>query len=897
MDVTMGDAASADHAPGGQPPAPRTAPNPHNPHTIANPYEADPAKLPPNDFHLLKSPNYGRYLPRPDDFTPDPRYTGFGDESNVEYWKGILARCDNTTRIQQAFLARREVHAIGGMIIKFKPSSPDTTGESGTCLFDENEREAMVTASDALGDDIQIPSIYFIGRVGDVDLLVQSRIPGVTLEAAWPYLSAEQKEDFKQQTRRILKRFVSISPPSSEGITEPAYIYADCANARRQRRFGQLEYDLLLMDDNSDDFSFMHNDLVPSKIVINDGKIVGIIGWGQSGWFGLYRARNVHRQIRSPKEISSDTQAEGFGVGDLWTDLYDIEIDRPRPAVKTESLLPSLEKVPTTASVDGELPTPKKIADLKRGSISRASSSERSSPVAPNKTAAANKRTAKKPETKKPVASRKPAPKKRKVGSLDSDSKDAAGRSGTPASSRASRTPAPGPKNAVEEDEVEEDGEGGDDVEDEDDGIFCICRRPDNHTWMIGCDGGCEDWFHGACVKINKADADLIDKYICPNCEESGKGHTTWKPMCRLPSCRQPARLKLKELSKYCSDAHGREFMRIKTQGLKAGESTSPAPATGRHRSARELSSAAARKGRKSAHTESQHTEDSHDEDYDVDMDDAETEEREELEDLGSRGGVLTGPDLKAAISGVKSAKEFRELGENNTGPGADDKADAEQDKKFWFPYESKEDFMDKHPKLKVEDEKLEERRRLCSARSDLLANREKFLVLVRQRVKVVLEKLRKADPKGGWKDICGYDSRVAWSDEEFDEWAKTDEGVKALRDGDLEALLPSGADGDTAMRDDEAGSVDAISRGICTKKRCERHKQWAKVEQQNIALEQGSAEEDWRVQKDDTANFMKVLAREIAGKAGMVDGGHGEVESANAADAKARGGEGVQKK
>ena len=45
--------------------------------------------------------------------------------------------------------------------------------------------------------------------------------------------------------------------------------------------------------------------------------------------------------------------------------------------------------------------------------------------------------------------------------------------------------------------------------------VFCICRKPDNHTWMIGCDGGCEDWFHGKCVNIKEEDAALIDKYIC----------------------------------------------------------------------------------------------------------------------------------------------------------------------------------------------------------------------------------------------------------------------------------------------------------------------------------------------------------------------------------------------
>jgi hypothetical protein len=32
---------------------------------------------------------------------------------------------------------------------------------------------------------------------------------------------------------------------------------------------------------------------------------------------------------------------------------------------------------------------------------------------------------------------------------------------------------------------------------------------------MIGCDGECEDWFHGKCVNIDPRDASLIDKYIC----------------------------------------------------------------------------------------------------------------------------------------------------------------------------------------------------------------------------------------------------------------------------------------------------------------------------------------------------------------------------------------------
>lgn len=97
-------------------------------------------------------------------------------------------------------------------------------------------------------------------------------------------------------------------------------------------------------------------------------------------------------------------------------------------------------------------------------------------------------------------------------------------------------------------------------------GVYCICRKPDNHTWMIACDGGCDDWFHGSCVNIEEQDDGLIDKYICPNCEAKGQGHTTWKPMCRDGGCRRPAWVNEKLVSKYCSDECGRELFSRNTQ-------------------------------------------------------------------------------------------------------------------------------------------------------------------------------------------------------------------------------------------------------------------------------------------------------------------------------------------
>lgn len=64
----------------------------------------------------------------------------------------------------------------------------------------------------------------------------------------------------------------------------------------------------------------------------------------------------------------------------------------------------------------------------------------------------------------------------------------------------------------------------------EDNTLYCICRQPyDDSRWMIGCDGGCDDWFHGPCVGMQQSKGDLVERFVCPNCEASGRGKTTWK--------------------------------------------------------------------------------------------------------------------------------------------------------------------------------------------------------------------------------------------------------------------------------------------------------------------------------------------------------------------------------
>ena len=165
-------------------------------------------------------------------------------------------------------------------------------------------------------------------------------------------------------------------------------------------------------------------------------------------------------------------------------------------------------------------------SDLKREDVTHASSvvgslvGQRSSPILPS--TEAKKRPAPRADKKKGTANliKKPAAKKRKVEAESKDGTPFSQRSATPTSSRASKTPVPkgrkrGSATPVQSSPAPGTAEDEDDDEDEDSELFCICRKPDDHTWMIGCDGGCEDWFHGRCVNMNERDGKIIDKYIC----------------------------------------------------------------------------------------------------------------------------------------------------------------------------------------------------------------------------------------------------------------------------------------------------------------------------------------------------------------------------------------------
>lgn len=51
--------------------------------------------------------------------------------------------------------------------------------------------------------------------------------------------------------------------------------------------------------------------------------------------------------------------------------------------------------------------------------------------------------------------------------------------------------------------------------------LYCLCRKPYDESQFYICCDKCQDWFHGRCVGIVQSEADNIDEYICPKCQQN----------------------------------------------------------------------------------------------------------------------------------------------------------------------------------------------------------------------------------------------------------------------------------------------------------------------------------------------------------------------------------------
>ena len=146
--------------------------------------------------------------------------------------------------------------------------------------------------------------------------MIHSRVEGVALCVAWPYLLRARKSSFKEQAKEIVSALLTIKKA-------PQYVVPD-PDPVTNKAISQEEYDILFCEGNSE-LGFSHNELQPSNIIVKDDTIVGIVDWEMSGFFGK-RAAEVHRTIRCPpKEAFAGLNLSYERIEDLtfWSDLCD----------------------------------------------------------------------------------------------------------------------------------------------------------------------------------------------------------------------------------------------------------------------------------------------------------------------------------------------------------------------------------------------------------------------------------------------------------------------------------------------------------------------------------------------------------------------------------------------
>jgi COMPASS component SPP1 len=316
---------------------------------------------------------------------------------------------------------------------------------------------------------------------------------------------------------------------------------------------------------------------------------------------------------------------------------------------------------------------------------------------------------------------------------------------------------------------------------------------------MIGCDGTCDDWFHGKCVGIEERDKNLIDKYICPHCTKAGIGRTTWKRICRRSGCRQAARMGKtkngKDGSKYCSEECGVAYFREMVGRTRGREDMA------KHRSSRRKSSII-------------------------------NNERPNLDDdLGARGGVIAAGELKSLVNTSKSAEDFKKLGEGVLSPPStpDSKSPTASKKEQGL------DFTESETKAlgEISRQKDDARRK-----HQLLKDRMKFVTMAKQAAsRTATEKELKP------KEYCGYDSRIEWTESQFATWRNSKIGKLAFEIETLATESSTKAPTDesevTAMDlDTDEHLLTAFE--ICDRKKCARHLEWPKLAVDDVRFEMG---------------------------------------------------------
>ncbi|KAL1848587.1 hypothetical protein Plec18170_007896 [Paecilomyces lecythidis] len=179
------------------------------------------------------------------------------------------------------------------------------------------EAEAMCLVRNSTS--VPVPEVLNAYMIEDIGFILMRKIPGVPLEACWESLSEDSQQCILEQLRAYIHEwrrvegtfFGSIDQGPCEDIvfkhpwgeknhqygpyqTRKVFNQGVVDALKNSRPGGQLvdEDDYCLAkeilasgENGQDERKFLtHGDLHPTNIIINDGKVAGIIDWGAAGY-------------------------------------------------------------------------------------------------------------------------------------------------------------------------------------------------------------------------------------------------------------------------------------------------------------------------------------------------------------------------------------------------------------------------------------------------------------------------------------------------------------------------------------------------------------------------------------------------------------------------------------
>lgn len=215
--------------------------------------------------------------------------------------------------------------------------SDSTVVKSGKRVA-KGEADALRVAAQA---GVPAPSVHRVHSTPDGQGHIRmDYIQGQRLDELWPDMSAEQNKDVVRQLRAIIEKMRSVAPPpdfigACDGTelrdTRLHFTYHS-PPCRDEEAFNQFLLSALyeqtppLVRDafsrrlRSDHRIFLsHCDLTPRNILVQDGKIQGLVDWEDSGWCPEYWEHVKFFQRTADKDWKQY-------VADIFPELYHDEL-------------------------------------------------------------------------------------------------------------------------------------------------------------------------------------------------------------------------------------------------------------------------------------------------------------------------------------------------------------------------------------------------------------------------------------------------------------------------------------------------------------------------------------------------------------------------------------------